>query len=697
MNRLLNLAGNVKISQRIFLSVCLFALPLAVLFLFAFAQISDNVRFGQLEMAGLRFQRPLLRLVKASGDYRLAVLLGDAPAAARLRAEFDTRLEQLSTVYREHAQDLQFSRAALQSEGLAELSLEAGTNHWRQLQRADAAGNTKDAATEYDALLSTLRGMTSRAGDTSNLTLDPEMDSYYLADVASIAGAQTLQRIATASQTFGPLLRSGRFTPADRRRLAVIAAMLRESDVDRIVTDLQTALKENQKAKRGASSTLKASIDMALPAYRASLDRLIGLLERDSGALPRQEDFAAAVRQASDLSLALCEKTSDELAAVLDSRINTFYRERWTMTAATLGVLAIAFLIFTAVVRGITNPLNATVTHINRVAAGDISGDLPAGYATRGDEIGSLARAIEAMSLSLRGMISDVGGGVSILSLASSRLLESSSLMSAGAQHASAKAQSVAAAADQLSSNSLSVSAGVEQTTTNLSNVATATGQMTSTIGEIAAKSENARSIAAEATLQVDRVTAQIAHLGSAVDAIGKVTETISAISSQTNLLALNATIEAARAGAAGKGFAVVANEIKALAQQTAAATDDIKARILGVQSATTDGVSEVTKIANVISSVSRTVNSIASAIEDQASSTRDISRNVSEASIGVADANHRMAESSQATREIARDIAEVEGAARDLFNGSGQVRDHAAALANATDSLTAAMSRFHL
>ena len=86
-------------------------------------------------------------------------------------------------------------------------------------------------------------------------------------------------------------------------------------------------------------------------------------------------------------------------------------------------------------------------------------------------------------------------------------------------------------------------------------------------------------------------------QLGAAAQEIGKVTETITEISSQTNLLALNATIEAARAGSAGKGFAVVANEIKELAQQTAAATEDIKGRIAGVQSSTAGGIAEIDKV----------------------------------------------------------------------------------------------------
>ena len=175
--------------------------------------------------------------------------------------------------------------------------------------------------------------------------------------------------------------------------------------------------------------------------------------------------------------------------------------------------------------------------------------------------------------------------------------MSSSTQMTSGSRNASDKAHSVSAAAEEMSSNITSVAAGMEETTTNLAHVASATEQMTSTIGEIAQNSEKARRITDEATRQAARITEQINQLGVAAREIGKVTETITEISSQTNLLALNATIEAARAGTAGKGFAVVATEIKALAQQTAAATEDIKGRIAGVQSATAGGITEIGKV----------------------------------------------------------------------------------------------------
>ena len=184
--------------------------------------------------------------------------------------------------------------------------------------------------------------------------------------------------------------------------------------------------------------------------------------------------------------------------------------------------------------------------------------------------------------------------------------------------------------------------------------------------------------------------------MGVAAREIGKVTETITEISSQTNLLALNATIEAARAGSAGKGFAVVATEIKALAQQTAAATEDIKGRIAGVQSATAGGIAEIGKVSQVIQEVSEIVASIAAAIEEQATATKDIARNIADASVGVNDSNTRVLETSQASREIAKDIVVVDHTAGEIATGSDRVRASAGELSSVAEALRVTVSHFH-
>jgi methyl-accepting chemotaxis protein len=375
------------------------------------------------------------------------------------------------------------------------------------------------------------------------------------------------------------------------------------------------------------------------------------------------------------------------------------FERRMPIPVALISLLAagIATLLGVVVTRSIAKPLTVAVSHLGQVASGDVSREVPPEYLERSDEIGLLSQAVQTMSASLRDVLKDITGGIHLLSSSSAELSANSAEMSNGSQQASGKVHAVASATEEMTANVMSVASGMEQTSTNLASVASATEQMTATIGEIAGNSEKARCITEEATRQAARISEQMNQLGAAAQDIGKVTETITEISSQTNLLALNATIEAARAGSAGKGFAVVANEIKELAKQTAAATEDIKGRIAGVQSSTAGGIAEIGRVTQVIHEVSDIVSSIAAAIEEQSTMTKDIARNIAEASIGVQDANKRVSETSQATLQIAAEIAGVDQAAGRMASGSEQVRSSAVDLSNVAEKLQKAVSRFRV
>ena len=375
------------------------------------------------------------------------------------------------------------------------------------------------------------------------------------------------------------------------------------------------------------------------------------------------------------------------------------YMTRTSTAVMLLSLLALGLGSFVgvAVTRSIAKPLGLAVRQLDQIAGGDISHDLSSEDLDRRDEIGLLSQSMRTMSTSLRELLKDVANGIHVVSSSSAELSNGSGRMSEGSQQASNKAHAVAVATEQMAANIMSVSAGVEQTTTNLASVASATEQMTATIGEIAGNSEKARRITEEATRQAVCISEQMNGLGRAAQEIGKVTETINEISSQTNLLALNATIEAARAGSAGKGFAVVANEIKELAQQTAAATEDIKTRIASVQSSTAAGIAEIERVSGVIHEVSDIVSSIAASIEEQATVTRDIARNIGEAATGVRDANVRMSEGSQATQEIAKEISAVDQATREMAEGGEQVRASATNLSKLAEQLQTTVSRFHV
>ena len=419
----------------------------------------------------------------------------------------------------------------------------------------------------------------------------------------------------------------------------------------------------------------------------------------------------------------------------------------------TLGVVQIvlAILIGVSTVRGIARPLAENARIAGIVANGELAQEVSAELQARGDEVGVLAKAMQSMIGNLRRLVVDISGGVQTVASSATELSAVSvqtaqsvqalsvktSTVAAAAEESSANTisvatsmeqasvnlSSVAAATEEMSANTTSVAAAMEQASANLSSVASATEEMSATIGEIAANSERARSISRQAGEQAASVSALMQRLGDAAQEIGQVTETITDISSQTNLLALNATIEAARAGAAGKGFAVVANEIKELAKQTAAATEDIKTKIGGVQASAGNAITDIEKITAVVAEVGHIVASIATAIEEQAAVTRDVAGNIAQASAGVQEANERVNQTATVTRDVAgniaqasagvqeanervnqtvavaktmaQDIAGVDAAAVEIRSGGEQVQASAAELSQLAEQLKGLIGQF--
>lgn len=358
-----------------------------------------------------------------------------------------------------------------------------------------------------------------------------------------------------------------------------------------------------------------------------------------------------------------------------------------------LAVMSIIFVI--TIRRQVSRPVLDVSGRLLNMAEGNFTGEFDPTSLERKDEMGVMARAMAKLNSDLRKSLGDVRNGVSTLASASTELTSIAQGMTRSSANTSERATMVAAAAEEMSANSMSVSSGMAQTANNLQSVAAATEEMTATMADVAGNTDKARGTTQQAVQQAERVTGTMRELGRAAQEIGKVTETITSISNQTNLLALNATIEAARAGAAGKGFAVVATEIKELAQQTAMATEEIKAKISGIQSSTRGAVTDIESISNVIRDVSELVGAISAAIDEQSVATRDIAMNISQGTRGVQEANDRVAQTAEAALSVARDIAGVDQAGQEMNEGSSQVHIAASELSRLAEQLQSMLARF--
>ena len=80
------------------------------------------------------------------------------------------------------------------------------------------------------------------------------------------------------------------------------------------------------------------------------------------------------------------------------------------------------------------------------------------------------------------------------------------------------------------------------------------------------------------------RTIHEMRTLDTRIESIWEIVNMINSVADQTKIIAFNAELEASSAGEAGRNFETVANEVRRLANNTVASTNEIKAKIHEIQ-----------------------------------------------------------------------------------------------------------------
>jgi len=419
---------------------------------------------------------------------------------------------------------------------------------------------------------------------------------------------------------------------------------------------------------------------------------LVGLVSLEGGVIPVQNQYL-------QLRASLNQKLA-EIQVDLTSNVNTLndisvdvghqsklaseaaYQKgsnaRTTLTIAAAIVILTSTLISYFVVQSIKVPLRRLRAFIQKVGQGDLTSTIGKYSA---DELGDISRAADQLVTELRTMVLEIEKQSSMVNQVANQTNELAELTQVksteqqqGVDHSvhsigemSGSIKEVAQTAEMNSQEMQSSEVEAENINQGISG----------TVDSIA-----------ELNLRMQKAVDVIQALDQGVVSIESILETIQTIAEQTNLLALNAAIEAARAGEQGRGFAVVADEVRTLATRTQSSTEEIRAKIDGIQKQSNQAVS-------TISDSQKSTATVAESAQEAGDKFKDFMvqiRNLSSANVSIAAAAE---EQSATTEEMSRVMNEIGELTKETTSITGEVASSIRSLNSVATDLDDAVHRF--
>ncbi len=247
---------------------------------------------------------------------------------------------------------------------------------------------------------------------------------------------------------------------------------------------------------------------------------------------------------------------------IIEQTVSTFRRN--VFVVALFFSILLAIVMYFLLSSRVINPIVRASAYAARLAEGDLTADVSLREASRGDEIGVLARSFQELTSNLR------------------RIIESLQELTT---KAAATGQNLSAASEENSATIEQVASSLGEFSETISHVSQQTDAMAGGAQEMKELAGHGQKEMDTTVLAMDRIVDSsrqtqeaVSLVSEAAKSMNMVLELISEVADQTNLLALNAAIEAARAGDQGRGFAVVADEVRKLAGETQDAVTQIAA-----------------------------------------------------------------------------------------------------------------------
>jgi HAMP domain-containing protein/HPt (histidine-containing phosphotransfer) domain-containing protein len=397
--------ARLGIAQKLWLVCLSFGVPIVVMFVLMVSAKLEQVNFAEQELAGTTFLRPLVEVLEYTTAYRAASPTTEEPERqrrAQAAAGLASALARLDTQQRKLGERLQFDAAGLGLRGRGAFTAQQLRSEWQGVVSTGSRA-------AYERLLLHVRTMVTHAGDSSNLILDPDLDTYYMMDAVLLALPALEAHLASVLADLDVLPDPAR-PPSESAssQLVLDAAFIEQAEWGRALASLAAAQTEDANFF-GSSPTLRPALESLSRQADARARQLLDAMRR-SASSPSQDSATLAALRGEIVALSsdvhrLHRVALAELDVLLQMRIAALMRRLWlgcALAFLSIAVAAVAaMLLARAIVRRIARIASATQAFA--------SGDLGARVGQAGDdELGRLAASFDGMAARISGLSTEV-------------------------------------------------------------------------------------------------------------------------------------------------------------------------------------------------------------------------------------------------------------------------------------------------
>lgn len=381
---------NLKIGRKLILLGIVFSVPVAVLLFLLIKEQNIAIDFGENERRGVEYIKPVRHLLHDIQKHQVAFLNGAAEASA-LEKQIEDDLRSAQEVDGRYGKDLKTTH------GLAGLAEKWSTTK-SLILRSSSNAKPENINSAYDDIVGkSILPLIIQAGDTSQLILDPDLDSYYAMDNVVLNLPALGQLIAQTNAHVADLILTRENMESKKQLISFLLARI-EPTMERLNTGLQTSINQNPALRSKLALPLRTHVE-AMKAYDDMIRRQVLDAGPSEFAKIDMKSMSANGLKTLESNYAMYDVTIDVLDDLLVTRIGNFNQRRTVSLGIVSISIVLAALFVISIGRSISGPIAELKEVTDRINKGDLS---TSPDMDRRDEIGQLAGAISRLQKTLQ-------------------------------------------------------------------------------------------------------------------------------------------------------------------------------------------------------------------------------------------------------------------------------------------------------